>query len=311
MMKLKNNLLIALVLISFFAFLACDDQKPQAKNSDTETMNSGKLTVYCDESLAEKLDSVVQWYKAANPKVEFTYKIDNSRAVMAKLLAGEARAIVIGRDYLKDEDSLMKVYKVQKHQSMEIASDALTFFANPDLNIDTLNHAQIVDALTSPNPNLKASLPKLNDEPLFVVPAANSSEYANIMSLVTKGKKLNSKVKILKDYKDVMEFVKNNKNAIGVGFLLNSIGSPYHKLISIGYNDSTGKYINPKPVHQAYILQNLYPYVVKYKVLLLEDRKNLPFWFAAHMSREARVTTYLKNIGIVPTYAKFVLIKED
>lgn len=310
-MKMKNNILITVVLISFLTLVACDDQKPHPKNSNEETMNSGKLTVYCDESLAEKLDSVVQWYRTANPKVELTYKIDNSRSVMAKLLAGEARAIVIGRDYLKDEDSLMKVYKVQKHQFMEIATDALTFFSNPDLNIDTLNHAQIVDALTSPNPNLKASLQKLNDEPLFVVPAANSSEYANIMSLVTKGKKLNSKVKILKDYKEVMEFVKNNKKAIGVGFLLNSIGSPYHKLISIGYNDSTGKYINPKPVHQAYILQNLYPYIVKYKVLLLEDRKNLPFWFAAHMSREARVTTYLKNIGIVPTYAKFVLIKED
>lgn len=310
-MKINNILKVSIILI-FLSLGACTDSKPkQAKSADTETMDSGTLKVYCEQSAYSLLDTTFVLYEKASPNVKFSVETGNSRELMKKLMAGEARAIIISRDYLKDEDSLMKAFKVDKHYTFDIAQDALCFYSNVDFPLDTMNADDLFKILTKKKTNISKYYPVLGEDYTFVTNSFASSEYANIKKLVARGQTIEYPVKLMGSSDSVISLVQNTKKYIGIGYLGQIARNPNLKKISIGYTDTAGYHVRPKPVHQAYIVQGLYPYVITYKVLLIEDRKNLPFWFGAYISKESIVQKYLKEAGVVPSYAKFVLIKED
>lgn len=306
---MKNKVLILFLILSV-SILACNDKKtkPQAEQ---ETMTRGKLTAYCDNTMVGLLDTLFKMYRAAYPDVELTVQSVTAREAMARLLSGEARVIFIARDYLKDEDSLMQAYKVEKHNVEEIADDALCFFANIKYPLDTLNAYQIFEILTNKNKFLTSYFKQLKEEPIIATLDQNSSVFANIQKLVVLNHPIQRRLMLFPTVDSLLLFVKNNQNAIGISYLSHIHRNLDFKPIAIGYNDTTGKYITPKPVHQAYIVQGLYPYIVTYKAMFLRNFKDLPFWFAMYISREATSTKYLTQSGVVPKYARFKLIKED
>jgi hypothetical protein len=228
---------------------------------------------------------------------------------MAHLLSGDARVIVLPRDYLRDEDSLMKAYKVKKHEKMPIAYDGLVFFTQKDFPLDTLNHTEILSILKD-GKAFKSYYPLLKLEPDLVINDINSSEYSNLRKLVLKGDSLKKKLKMMKSADSVIDYV-YGAYSIGIGYLSRVAKDTNLKLIKIGFTDSTGRRIRPKPVHQAYIVQDLYPYKVTIWAYLLEERRNLPFWFGKFLSIEEKVQRYFLDAGIVPAYARIKLIPED
>ncbi len=315
-MKTKNSYMLkistfAILLITAAFFLSsCNDKKNEVSKKDVETMNSGKLTAYCDNTLVDLMDSTFQMYRSLYPDVELTIETGTARDVMSNLLSGKARVIIIARDYLHDEDSLMQKFDVKPHAREEIADDALCFFTGRDNPLDTLNDAEIYNVLTT-NKKFTDYYKILKAEPTIVTCDQNSSIYANLQRLPARSNKISRKLIVFSTVDSVKQYVKNNQNSIGVLYLHNVIRNLDFKTIPIGYADSTGKYITPKPVHQAYIIQGLYPYTVTFSAIFLEDFKNLPFWFGAFIAREAIVTRYLKEAGVVPKFAKFTLINED
>lgn len=308
-MNKLNKILILALALSLFS-VACNE-KPKAEDKDRETMTSGKLTAYCDDAIINLMDSTFTLYRMAYPNVELTVETGTAREVMSKLLSGQARVVIIARDYLKDEDSLMTAYKVKKHNFEDIANDALTIFSGRDFPLDTLNADQIFNILTDKNKTLKSYYPQLKEEPTIAICEQNSSIYANMKKLMAKDKPIMRNLKLFSTVDSVKMYVKNTPNSLGIAYLNNVVRNLDFLTIPIGFHDSTGKYITPKPVHQAYVIQGLYPYIVTFRAMFFEEFKNLPFWFGVHVAREAVVTRYLKEAGVVPTYAKFKLIKED
>lgn len=304
-----NNILFAAILL--LLFLVSCNEKSDNKATQRESMTSGEITAYCDNTLTKLFDTLFASYRKAYPDVKLTVNSVSAREAMAKLLAGEARVIIIARDYLRDEDSLMNVYKVAKHNYEEIADDALCFFTQINSSMDTLNSEQIFNVLTDKSKTLKSYFPSLKDEPIFATLEQNSSVFANINKLVVRNKPIQRRLQLFSTVDSLLNFVKTNPNVIGIAYLSHIHRNLDFKPIPVGYTDTTGKYITPKPVHQAYIVQGLYPYIVTYKALFLNNFKDLPFWFAMHLSREASSTKYLKDAGVVPKFARFNLIKED
>jgi ABC-type phosphate transport system substrate-binding protein len=311
-----NKLLISaldLFLVSCLLLLinSCNQGNTDGKKpaEEVETMNSGKLTAYCDASLENIMSEPVEWYKKDYPKVKLTFQYANARNVMAHLLSGDARIIVLPRDYLRDEDSLMKVYKVKRHEKMPIAFDGLVFFTNRDFPLDTLNHSEILSVLRD-GKALSSYYPKLKIEPELVINDINSSEYANLRKLVLKGDSLKKKLNFMKSADSVLDNV-SRTYSIGIAYLSQVAKDTTLKLLKIGFIDSAGRRIRPKPVHQAYIVQDLYPYKVTIWAYLLEERRNLPFWFGKFLSIEEKVQRYFLDAGIVPAFARIKLIPED
>ncbi len=306
-----NKILLSIVsLIIVFLSLSCDD-KYSSKDPSVETMNSGTMTVAIDASISNVLDTALKLYGLVYPNVKLDVQKVESRKAMSLLLSGNSRAVVIARDYLKDEDSLMKLYKVEKHKKMEVAIDALVFFTNRDFPIDTLNDEQLRKILTQKDVKFSNFYKNLNFEPEFVTNTVNSSEWANLNSLVAKGNKIQKNVTQLQGVDSIKNYVLKNKNSIGISYLSQLAKDPNFKNLRISFVNDTGKYEPPQIVHQAFVVQERYPYILSYWAYLLEDRMNLPYWFASFLGKEAKIQQYFKDIGIVPAFAKIVIIKED
>ncbi len=304
------------IIFAFFLYLfqfCQSNEKPLQKDKPTETMNSGKLKVYIEDGLAGLLQTPLEWYRKDYPKVALNTEIVSSRQAMKMLLGGVSRVIVISRDYLKDEDSLMKQYNVQPHYREPLAEDALVLFTLPNFPIDTINDEQLHSILTERQTGFRNIFSNTNfsKEPRFIIASNNSSEYANFEKLIVRGKPIAFKLELVNTSDSVKKLIKNSLTNIGICYLSQVVKDTGFKLIRIGYTDSTGKYIRPKPVHQGYIVQGLYPYRIIHWVYLLEDRRDLAFWFAKFLAVEEKVQKYFLNSGIVPAFAKIKLIPEE
>ncbi len=298
-----------IILIFTAGLFSCGEDKKVDEFGEPvrETMDSGILEIVCDESITGVLDSAFSLYDNRYEKVKFSYDTLNARKAMALLLSGNTRASVIARDYLKDEDSLMNEYNVEKHLRMVIAEDALVFYANKDYPVDTINAGQIKQVLSN-ELKLVDLHPEIKTEPLFALNNQNSSDYANLLNLVMDGSDIKHPFRLFDGVDSVKNFVKSNRDAIGVGYLSHIINEDELKPFRVGFfNDSTQKHQYPQEVHQAYILMRKYPFIVRYYVYLLKNKRDLPYWFATYLAKETVAQKYFLDYGIVPTYAKFKL----
>lgn len=303
---------INLIILAFAVLFTSCDNKYEAKDpDDLETINSGKLTVYCDELIKPILDSAFNLYTKEYQKVELTTVYANSRNVMSQLLSKEARVIVNARDYLTDEDSLMKVYNIENHKRFIIAYDALVYFTNKNFPVDTLNANQIANSILL-GKELNSTTAGLNFEPSYATLDQYSSVYANFNSMIVKDNPLKRKVELFDNIDALKKHVAANNSIIGICFLSQIINEENFKMIRLGFDsDSLNQYITPKPVHQGYIVQDLYPYKVPYYTYLLEDRQNLPFWFGTFLAKQESVQRLFLDKGIVPAFARIKLKYEE
>ena len=132
MVKARHILLLSVLVL----FGACNEP---AKDPNTETMSSGSVVVWCDSEMLELLKPQIDLFISKNPATKIELRSASSREAMEALLARKARIVLLARGYLQDEDSLMKVYKVEPHRTLYIATDALVFFASKSLPTDTLS----------------------------------------------------------------------------------------------------------------------------------------------------------------------------
>lgn len=305
---MKNK--IVLILITLL-FISCDNKYEEKSPEDVETINSGKLSIYCDEVIKPVLDSAFKLYSIDYDNVELTVNYENSRNVMSQLLSSKSRVVVTARDYLADEDSLMNVYNIEKHKRFVIAFDGLVFFVNKNFPIDTLNSNQIENAIIK-GESLNNSTQGLDFEPTYATLDQYSSVYANFNSLIVNDNPLKRKVELFENIEAVKKQVASNNSIIGIGFLSQLVNDDNFKMIRLGFDsDTLKKYITPKPVHQGYIVQDLYPYKVPYYAYLLEDRQNLPFWFGTYLAKQEKVQKLFLDKGIVPAFARIKLKYEE
>lgn len=303
---------ILYILISILILSSCgeEDKVDEKGEPVRESMDSGILEIVCDKSVFHVLDSAFNMYNRRYDNVKFSYDTVTARKAMALILSGNIRAAVIARDYLLDEDSLMKQHNVDKHLRMQILEDALVFFTQTESKLDTINEEEIKQVLQN---KLKMTdiYPFLDEEPLFVINEQNSSEYANLMHLVTDNQTVKHPYRLLNGKDSVINYVKNNENVIGIGYLSQIIGRTDLKPLRVGFiNDSTDKHVYPQVVHQAYIVMRKYPWIVTYYAYLLKDKRDLPYWFATYLAKENVIQKYFLDYGLVPTYAKFKLIPQ-
>lgn len=299
--KLKN--LSALILFTFILF-SCGKE-------EQTNFEKHKILVYCDESIAPVIESTIKYYGSTGSLIKVHFKSTNAWDAMAKLLAREADLIIISRDYTRYEDSLMQVFKVQPHQRFVIARDALVFYVNKENPLDTLTFEQIHKFLIDKNYSLKSQYSKiLKEEPILVVNSPLSSEIINLNKLVARNLGIARPVKIFQTHDSVKNYVKKNKNAIGVGYLSHLYIEPDLRAIPISFIDSLGNYIFPHNVNQPNIVRQLYPFIVEYNVFVMDRLNDDAMSFARYLYNPGFPQKHFFERGIVPSNAKITLIEE-
>lgn len=309
---MKNLIKILLIIVTVSVFLACDKQKEIDGNlaQSVESINMGTVTTWCDADIYEILDTAFVMYDDFYEKVNIDVSVVTSRNAMSQLLSANARVVIIARDYLPDEDSLMKEYEVEPYYRMEVAKDAVVFFVNNGFPLDTLSD-EIAKAVLGSNESLNKYFDNLNSEPIFATVDQNSSVYANIKRVILNGNEIKKPIKLFSTIDSVRQFVRETPNSIGIGYLGHIARSDEFKMLKMGFTHPEGKREYPQVVHQSYVVMERYPYIISYWAYLLEERRNLPFWFASFLSKEARVQSWFKDAGIVPAYANFRLIQSE
>lgn len=307
-----KNLSYLVTILIILTLSSCDDNKFKAKDPEKgESLNSGKLSVSIDSSLFRVLQYPLEEYISAYPKVELTKQYKNSIEVMKDLLSGNSRAVVLGRDYTILEDSIIKVNGLEPHSRITIAYDGLVFFGNKNFPIDTLNLNMIKNAFLE-GKDFSKELTAKNITPSFYIRETNSSEYLNFLKFVKDNQTITKQnLKFINSDKELFDRVKENPYAIGISLLSKTLKEDDIKMIKIGYTDTDGQHISPKPVHQGYIVQDLYPFKIPIDVYLLEPNRNIAYWFGVYLEKETKIQQHFNGFGIVPAFARVKLIIEE
>ncbi|GBD07589.1 hypothetical protein HRbin21_01419 [bacterium HR21] len=288
---------------------ACSSQKPGPEQHE-ETPTSGTVELLCDEAIATLLYAPLIRFDTLYPNAHVRLIPVAAREAMRELLALRARLIVLARDYLPDEDSLLRVYGVPRHPRIKLAEDALVVFAHPSVPLDTLNVAQL-EAILRGEKRFRHFFPQLAQEPVLVCPPPTSSVYAHIVQQVLHGTPPRAALRIVPTADSVLHAVAATPWSIGIGYLSQIAHSRAIRPISLGFTDSTGAYVSPKPVHQSYVVLRKYPYVVPIYAYLRDDLRNLPWTVATFLGTDAEVQRHFLQRGIVPAFARIRLIPEE
>ncbi len=293
---------------------SCGGDADKSGGQQIETEITGKAELLCDESLYAFMQPTFPLFDSAYSQASVTVKPVSAREAMAQLFAGKSRGVIIARSYLRDEDSLMKAFKVAPHQAITFAQDGLVLYTKPGFPLDTIALDQLKKLLTDKSTTFKSLFPQLKAEPMLVCPEAASSEYGNILLMLTNGAAPH-KLQFRKTGEEVRAEVEKNPNAIGIGYLSRLAGEATVKnvkLLRIGFQDSTGTYIKPKRVHQSTIVMGRYPLIVKIQGLLLEDRRTtLPWGFFTFLRSDTKAKEYYVKMGIMADSAIYNLIEKN
>lgn len=306
MMKTYHRFILQIVLS--IMLISCESNDKQS-DSTIESPLRGSDTVYCDESIFTCINNAMPIYQKAFPDAHITLFSKNARSSMAELFSEKTKSIIVARNYLSDEDSLLKQsgYSFQK---IHIANDGLVFFVSKEFPIDTLNINQLTEYISGKN-RLSFYFPKLNSEPLLLIPGAQSSEYANSISFFPQLSKTAKDIAKFNNSKDSIVFEVLKGKSIGLGYLSYIQKNPLLKSLRIGYLDSLGNRIPPQIVHQGFIIQKKYPFEIPIIAYLREKRQNLPWGFATFMEKDPNIQKVLLDCGLIPVFAKYNLIQED
>ena len=305
---MKTYLKFILQIVLSVMLISCESNDKQS-DSTIESPLRGSDTVYCDESIFTCINNAMPIYQKAFPDAHITLFSKNARSSMAELFSEKTKSIIVARNYLSDEDSLLKQsgYSFQK---IHIANDGLVFFVSKEFPIDTLNINQLTEYISGKN-RLSFYFPKLNSEPLLLIPGAQSSEYANSISFFPQISKTAKDIAKFNNSKDSIVFEVLKGKSIGLGYLSYIQKNPLLKSLRIGYIDSLGNRIPPQIVHQGFIIQKKYPFEIPIIAYLREKRQNLPWGFATFMEKDPNIQKVLLDCGLIPVFAKYNLIQED
>lgn len=298
--------LIACAVLTMNLFLSsCEEPKTQ---QITESPVAGKDTIYVEDVLFSYFMEAKPKYDSVFENAEITLLPVNARRGMSLLFSDTASCVILARDYLRDEDSIVKSMSLP-FQKIEIAKDGLVFFVSKEIPLDTLNLKQLESIMlgTSINTIQKNTI----IEEALCIPSMQSSEYAGLLKYFYKGSNpITAKLKQFEDRDSLKNHVRNNK-AMGIGLMSDILKDSTLKAIRIGYNDSTGRRVAPQIVHPGFIVQNMYPLVLPIFAYTKSEKQNLAWGFATFMEKDPSIQKVLLNKGIVPSHAKYNLIQED
>jgi hypothetical protein len=277
----------------------------QDQQQEGETLFRGSARIVCDQELASlilpQLDSFALQHEGAYIEHDTLPALD----AMQQLLTGRARAAIIARDYLPEEDSLLRANAIEKHRRFLIATDALVFVVSAKSSLDTISEDIVRSALQGQRswplqyrwaiPDRRSSLSahlRMIAGGVLRLPAVQASTGEHAITLVEKGR-ADVAVALLSQY---LRFKAYNPSL--------------RTLRTVVRDTGTGDRIAVSP-HAATVVKGTYPYCVPIYGYLLDTARNFPYGVIASIAQEPRPQRAMLNAGIVPGYAKIHLVVPD
>ena len=204
--------IIALFIAIFTLVLACKNKLDES--GDKETILTGEIEVYVDQTVQSLIEGQVEVFESQyDAKVHLTAKSESE--IVNDLLSGKTNMAVLTRRLTNEEENYFHNKKIIPRIS-HFASDAVVFIRNKSSNDTLIDLDQVY--------NLLHGKPSAIKKLVFENPNSSVVTYMNRWANVANAPKEN--VFSLNTTKEVLEFVANNPDAIGV-IGMDAVAEPY------------------------------------------------------------------------------------
>ena len=208
-----RNIRFFLMLTLVLSFTACN-RKPRITRTDT--MTSGIASILCEDCFSPLIQEEISVFQGLNPEAHVTPIYTDEVTAMNLFMKDSIRLVVAARDLTAEEFNYLKSKKLVP-RSRRIAVDGIALIINKTnkdsiIGIPTFKkilNGEITDWKEIDPQSSLGSIRLVFDNP-------NSSTVRYVEDSVCGGKAISGNVKALKSNKEVIDFVSNTSNAIGI-----------------------------------------------------------------------------------------------
>jgi len=284
-------------LLLLIAFTSCknSDKKPGSVDSSIERRTSGDVKIFVDESFSSIIKDQIAVFKSDYQNATFEVKSGNEATIIPAFLKDSIRLIVSSRMLTHKEDTLFRRKGIAPKTS-RFAIDGIALITQVD-NIDSnITVTEVISILNGTSTSGKSLV--------FDNPGSSTLRY--FMTLAKVDKLPSNGVYTLKNNNDVIKYVVENKNYIGVvgvnWLLANNAGmnSLLSKVKMMGVKNEVGK---PgadnfyQPI-QKNLIHGTYPLLRNVYIINCEPKDGLGTGFANWvMSQRGQLIVLKSGLG--------------
>ena len=299
---MKKNRLIG--LMSLMLLFGCNGK---SKDGLTDTYTSGVIAIAADESfqpiIQEQIDVFEGIFPLAGIVPHYTTEVD----AVNLLLKDSVRLAIATRTLTSEELNSFHSRKFFPRE-IKLATDGIALIVNNQNSDSLISVRDIRRILTGEVSTWKEIYPssRLKDINL-VFDNKNSSTVRFAIDSICQGAELSDRMKALHTNQQVIEYVAQTPDAIGV-IGVNWLGNRSDttnlsfrdeiKVMSVSAEDIAIPQNSYKP-YQAYLFYEYYPLTRNIYILLNDPRNALPWGLASFMSSDRGQRIILKS-GLLP-----------
>ena len=298
----------------------CDVKDP-SKNSPT----SGKLIVYVDESYDQLIRSLADSFTTNHaPDMAIEIRKVQAREAVQQLInlhladtsstdSSAAVAIIIGRDLLEDEKSVVADRGLErKLMRIPLAWDGLAVVVADNSPLEETTVEELKEALVEKNRSLSSLQEgKGNTSLPLVFPSPNSSSYGYVREHLLGGGEPASPVRWVGTTDSVLDLVATGEGISLMAWYPAHLDSTRVRTLRIGYTDSAGFIQPPVRVHPTSLVMNKYPmklHIIGYSFAGTRSPAN---GFLAWLSGSDVAQQGMAKIGLEPENVRFTLVQGE
>ena len=185
-------------------FTSCSS--PNKNNSAKDTPTMGTINISVDESFKPVIDSEVQVFESSYPNAHIIVHYKPEAACLRDLAQDSTRMVIVTRGLTPEEEKYFKDSMNFEPPFDELAIDAIAVIVNKDSRDSIFTMDDIRSLLSGTS---KKDLQPVMDG------ASATSTVRYLIDSVMRGKMFGNNVKAAKSSEDVINYVTDNKNAVG------------------------------------------------------------------------------------------------
>ena len=294
--------LIGIVLLAVLS--AC---RSKSKEGPTDTYSSGVIAIAADESFEPIIQEEIDVFESLYPLAGIVPRYTTEVEAINLLLKDSVRLAIATRTLTEEEMNSFHSRKFYPRE-MKLATDGLALIvnrANPDSLISVCNFRRI---LTGEVKEWKAVNPNSRLKDIQVVfDNKNSSTVRFAIDSICAGKPLSKNLNAQDNNENVIDYVSEVPNAIGVigaSWIGNKNDSTRlsfsDKITVMGISrDDVAYPSNSYQPYQAYLAMGLYPLTRDVYIITTDPKSGLPSGFTTFVGSDKGQRIILKT-GIVP-----------
>lgn len=309
-MTLQKKLLILCTFLLFLVLDACRERDKDGRILDTPT--SGFLEIAIDESLRPLMDAEVNVFEALYKHADIKSSYYPEAEAIDALMSDSVRLAVVTRRFTQEEKDYFKKIKITPTE-LDVAISAVALIVHQE-NPDTLINMDQIKALLQGKINRWSELGSKNKAGIEIVfDNPNSGLIRHLKDSVAQVQTLPTNTFAVKNNEAVIDYVSQNKNALGLIGLEwisdkdDSVSNSFLERVKVMSVAGDSTHFKP---YQAYLALKYYPLARRITMLSREARKGLASGFMAFVASERGQRIVLKA-GLVPVTMPLRIVEVD